>query len=217
VVTALVRYLLADLLRGQRYLPVLVLFGAALAILYGGDPGDPVSAYAGSCVVIYPVSVWLAVVVAGAEDPVQRTVTATTTGGWARLHTGVTLLAALGSALLALLATAWPLVTSAHHYSWAALGTGLGGHLVCGWTGTAVGLALSRPVITRIGVTVLATLAVVAPTYRLGRHTPVGAVLALLSDRDTAHAPQVLAVWGAVAVALLAATTWLATRVAARR
>ncbi|KAA2254105.1 hypothetical protein F0L68_31355 [Solihabitans fulvus] len=214
--TALVRYLLADLVRSQRYLPVVIAFLAVLGVLYSGDPGDPVSAYAGSCVMVYPIAAWFAVVVATAEDPVQRTVTAVTAGGWGRLQVGVAGLATLGAVTLSVLGAVAPVLISGHPYGPVEVAIGLGAHLSCSFTGTAVGLLVSRPVINRIGWTAVAAMGIVVITFPLKRMPPVGAVLGLLSDRDVGHALPVLAGSGALAAVLLVVATAV-SRFAARR
>ncbi|MBP2337072.1 hypothetical protein JOF41_003250 [Saccharothrix coeruleofusca] len=212
---ALVRYLLADVLRSQRFLAPVMVFLAVLGMLYASDAGVPLVAYAGSCVLIYPVAVWLTVVVATAEDPVRRSVTVVAAGGWGRVQGAVAVSAALCACLLALVATGVPVLTQSRPYPPEVVAQGFGAHLVCGLTGVGVGLLCARPVITRLGWGVLAATALVVLPFPLGRVPPVGSVLGALNDqRDVL---PVLLVSGACALALLVIATLTATRLGPRR
>ncbi|MFC0071534.1 hypothetical protein ACFFQW_47615 [Umezawaea endophytica] len=204
---ALVRYLAVDLLRSQRYLPPLLLHCAVLGMMFSGDAGDALFAYAGSCALIYPVAAWFGVVVATTEDPIQRTVTAVTAGGWGRVAVAQALLAAVGVVVLSVIATVWPVVTNPHPYSLAEVGLGAVAHLVCGFTGVGVGMLCSRPVIGRAGPSLLAVVAVVAVTFKVGQATPVGAVLGGLAHRDLGALP-VAAVAAVLLVAVDAVAGW---------
>ena len=44
----LVRYLAADVLRGQRYLAPLLVFLGVMGMLFASDAGEPLEAYSGS-------------------------------------------------------------------------------------------------------------------------------------------------------------------------
>ena len=61
---SLVRYLAADVFRGQRFLAPLLVFLGVMGMLFSYDPGPQLSAYSGSAALIYPICAWLAVVVA---------------------------------------------------------------------------------------------------------------------------------------------------------
>lgn len=210
---ALVRYLAVDLVKSQRYLPPLLLHCAVLGMMFSGDAGEALFAYAGSCALIYPVAAWLGVVVATTEDPVQRTVTAVTAGGWGRVASAQALLAAVGTVVLAVIATVWPVFTNPHPYSFGVVGLGLAAHLVCGLTGVGVGMLCSRPVIGRTGPSLLAVVAVVAVTFKVGQATPVGAVLGGLARQDLRSLP----VAAAAAVLLVVAAAVAAWRLGPRR
>ncbi|MFD9739797.1 hypothetical protein [Umezawaea sp. NPDC059074] len=188
-VIALVRYLAVDVLRSQRYLPPLLLHCAVLGMMFSGDAGEALFAYAGSCALIYPVAAWFGVVVATTEDPTQRAVTAVTAGGWGRVASAQALLGAVGTVVLAVVATVWPVFTNPHPYTLGVIGLGFAAHLVCGLTGVAVGMLCSRPVIVRTGPSLLAVVAIVALTFKFGGGTPVGAMLGGLAHRDLAGLP----------------------------
>ncbi|MCE6998851.1 hypothetical protein LZG04_29225 [Saccharothrix sp. S26] len=213
--TALVRYLLADVLRTQRWLPPLLLHAAVLGMLYASDAGPPLPAYAGTCVLVYPVSAWLTVVIATAEDPVRRTVTAVTAGGWARAQAAVTALSALSALGLALVAALVPVLTQPRPYPPAAVAQGFAALAVCALVGVGVGVLCSRPVVTQTGWSVLAATALVVVVFLFGRTPPVGNVLWALSHHDGVTAA--LALSGAVAVLFVAGATWLGAVVGPRR
>jgi len=214
-VIALVRYLLADVLRGQRFLAPLLVYLAVLGMLYSGDAGASLPAYAGSCALLFPVAAWFAVVFASAEDPVQRAVTVVAAGGWGRVLTAVASLTAVVVAALALLATLWPVLTNPHPYTASDIAIGFAAHLVCGLNGAGAGLLLARPVIVRIGYTVLWVTAVVVVTFTAGRPTPVGVVLGALADQRVPIGALVFS--AACALVLLAAAVAVGRRVAPRR
>jgi len=214
-VTALVRYLLADLLRSQRYLPPLLVFGAVLAMFNAGDAGPPPSAYAGPGAFLYPTAVWLTVVVATVEDPVRRAVTVTTAGGWGRVQAAVALLSCAAVAVVAVVATLVPVLTQPRPYPPGVVALGLASLLVCGLTGVGVGVLCARPVITRPGWAVLAATALVVLAFLFGRTPPIGNVLGALGH-GTGLGGDLL-VSGACAAVLVVGATLLAAALGPRR
>ncbi|WP_309110790.1 hypothetical protein [Saccharothrix sp.] len=212
--TALVRYLLADVLRTQRWLPPLLLFGAVLAMLNSSDAGPPLSAYAGTCVFVYPVAVWLTIVIATAEDPVRRTVTVATAGWW-RVHAAVATLSALAALFVALLATLAPVLTQPRPYPLSVIAIGFAALLVCGLTGVGVGVLCARPVVTQHGWSVLLAVALVFAAFLFGQVPPIGNVLGALGhDRGI---PTALTTSAVCALALTIGGTWLARTLGPRR
>lgn len=180
--TALVRYLAADVLRGQRFLAPLLVFLGSLGMLFAYDPGPQLAAFSGSAALIYPIGAWLTVVVAMSEDAVRREITVVSAGGWPRVLTAVAVTAVLFGLAFAVVATVWPVVASPRPYSLLQVLAGLGVHSVAVLLGVGVGLMFSRPVFDSIGRTVLVVFGVVVMTYPLGRHTPLGWVLDALGD-----------------------------------
>ncbi|WP_447009871.1 hypothetical protein [Saccharothrix hoggarensis] len=213
--TALVRYLLADVLRTQRWLPPLLLHVAVLGLLYSSDAGPPLPAYAGTCVLVYPVSVWLTVVVATAEDPVRRAVTVVTAGGWARAQAAVTALSVLGALGLALVAALAPVVTQSRPYPLGTVAQGFAALAVCALVGVGVGVLCCRPLVDQVGWSLLASAALVVLVLLFGRTPPVGNVLWSLSHQD--GVTVALALSGALAALLVVGATWLGTVVGPRR
>src|SRR5579885_3657337 len=113
----LVRYLVADLLRSQRFFPPVFVFLLAIGVLVGHDPGLALPAYGSLAMVLYPLGVWLAVAIDNAEDPVQRGVTvAAAGGGWTKVAAGLATVSATTVVLLAVLGTAWPALITGRPY-----------------------------------------------------------------------------------------------------
>jgi hypothetical protein len=176
-VISLVRYLAADVFRGQRYLAPLLVFLGVMGMLFSSDAGQPLESYSGSSAVLYPIAAWMAVVVATSEDVVRREITVVSAGGWSRVLTAAAAVAVLVTMAMAVLAAVWPVVTNPHPYTFGEFLIGLGAHTACALLGVGVGLMFARPVFDAVGRTVLAVFAVVVLTYPLGRATPLGWVL----------------------------------------
>jgi hypothetical protein len=182
-VTALIRYLIADLGRSQRWVAPALAYLAVVAIL--GPAGTPPGSTALAAVALFPIGSWLAWVTATCEDPVQESVTATAAGGLRRVRlgkfaAGTTVTALLGS--LALLLTAAeggrdPAVLAA---ATAAIVSNVVG-------GSAVGFACARPVFPRRGLAVTTIVLACLVELIVPRLPPVRATLEILNDgRDMA-------------------------------
>lgn len=206
---SLVRYLAADVFRGQRFLAPLLVFLGVMGMLFAYDPGPQLAAYSGSAALVYPVCAWLAVVVATSEDVVRREITVVSAGGWPRVLAAVASTAVLFGLAVAVVATVWAVVASPRPYTFGQFAAGVGAHLACALLGVGVGLLFARPVFDAIGRTVLAVFAVVVFTYPLGRWTPLGWVLDTLGDNQ--FSPAVL--WAGVAgLALVSAAVAVGVR-----
>jgi hypothetical protein len=210
---AVARYLLSDAVRSQRVIIPVVLQVAVLAVLFGGDPGPLPAPWAASALALYPVATWLALTVANTEDPVQRSVTVAAAGGPGPVAIGTLLVALLGDVLLSVLSVAWPLVATPYS---APPGTVLAGvltHLAAAITGTGVGLLCARPVIRRIGWSLLTALIVVIVTAVQPWLPPVGSAVAAITD---GRGPGSLLVPVLAACAVAGAGTWVSALVSRR-
>ncbi|TQM06166.1 hypothetical protein [Pseudonocardia kunmingensis] len=202
---AVARYLAADVGRSQRFLLPVVVHGAVLAVLFGGDPGPPPGPWAVSALAVYPGAAWLAVVVANAEAPEQRSVTVAAAGGPARVAAATLLVALAGGLVLAALSVLVPAALSRYPYPPAVLLPGALAHVACAAAGTAVGLLVARPVVARIGWSFCLATAVVMATAVQPWLPPVGsAVDALVSGR----LPVAEAVLGVALAAAAAVLSW---------
>lgn len=198
---ALMRYLAADVFRNQRYLAPTLVFLGVMGMLFSSDAGRPLEAYSGSAALLYPVTAWLAVVVATSEDSVRREITVVSVGGWPRVLTATALVAVSAALVMALVAAVWPVVTNPHPYTAGEFFVGLGAHTVSALLGSGVGLLFARPVFDSIGRTVLAVFGVVVMTYPLGRATPLGWVLDALGHNRISLSVLWAGVFGVVLVA----------------
>jgi hypothetical protein len=198
-VTALVRYLLADLVRSQRWVAPMAVYLLLVGILAAGG-GPPVSTGSVMAAPLFPLAAWLAWVAAGCEDPVLETVTATAAGGLRRarlgkLLTGMGAAAALGVLPLAVTVARVP----RQPQMWLAVGLAVAADVI---GGAAVGFACARPVVPRRGLSVvLIGLATVVEVIAPGL-PPTRATLQLLAGADAL--PAALAGLVAVTVATAA-------------
>lgn len=71
----LIRFTLTDYFRSYRYIPPLTIYGAWVFILYAYKNVPVLSSYSVSSMVLYFVSAWIAMSVAGTEEGVQRQIT----------------------------------------------------------------------------------------------------------------------------------------------
>lgn len=217
--TALLRYHAALLLRSQRWLPPVLVYGVLVAV--GAQPGDPVLDSLGyAAAALLPVAAWLARICATQEPPAARHVTAAATSP-ARTHLaallaaagGAAVLGAAGSGLVMAMSDWW---SAGHRTPIAALPGIVAGAVavaVCGLVGAALGALCTWPLLRSPGWSVLVTalaalLAVVTPG------SPAQAVVTgLIAGSRTGAAPGLLlplagaAVLAAVAAAVTCALT----------
>lgn len=175
------RYVLADLLRSQRFIVPVFLYIATLGVLFGGDPGPAPGGWPASALVLYPVGAWLAITTANTEEPVARLVTEAAAGGPAVVARGVLAACLLTDIVLAAASTAIPLVTRGYPYSAAELLGGGLAHLATAAAGTAVGLLCARPVIERVGWSLLVAVTVVVITGVTPWLPPVGTAVTAIA------------------------------------
>jgi hypothetical protein len=201
---ACARYLGSDVLRSQRVLLPVILYAGVLAVLYGGDPGPLPAPWAASALVLYPVSTWLALVVANSEEPPARLVTVAAAGGPGRVVAATLAVVLVADVLLSAAATVWPMLVSRYPVPPDALPLGFCTHLAAAATGTAVGLLVARPLITRIGWSFCFAAVAVTATAVQPWLPPVGtAVRAVTNGSAAPWAQAVLAVVLAGAAAVV--------------
>lgn len=211
--TALLLYVGADVLRSQRWVAPLLAFLAGVAA-FNVAGGPLLTTYADTATVLLPVSVWLTVVVANSEDPVQAAVSAVTVGSDSRLRLGKLLTAWTGCVAVTAVAVLWPLL--AHSDSGAAtagdVAAGIGAHLLVALFGVAVGSLGMRSVLDRAGYTVLVATVLCLADVLIPHAPPTRRVLELFDDGAVAGlAPAALAT-AVISVALIAASLGIARR-----
>jgi hypothetical protein len=78
---ALVRYMLIDLLRSNRYFMPAVAYGIFILWIYSLRPNPVLESYSVTVAVLYPVAIWLGVLLSGVEAPRQQELTILHAGG----------------------------------------------------------------------------------------------------------------------------------------
>ncbi|AEA22918.1 MULTISPECIES: hypothetical protein [Pseudonocardia] len=213
---AVSRFLLSDLYRSQRAIVPVVGQAVLLAVLFGGDPGPLPAPWAASALALYPIAAWLGIVVANTEDPVQRHVTVVSAGGVRRVVGGVLLLAVAGDVVLSALSVVWPMVTTHYPHPLSVLALGFGAHLACALTGTAVGLLCARPLIGKVGWSLLAAGTVVVVTGTQSRVPPVGTVVRAITQGGLPGSGTVVVTGVALGALLAVGAAAVSARVGAR-
>jgi hypothetical protein len=205
-VTALVRYLLADLARSQRWVAPMAVYLVLVGVL-GAAGGAAATTGSVLAAPLFPLAAWLAWVAAGCEDPVLEAVTATAAGGLRRARLGKLLTGVGAAGLLALPAVALTVARVPREPRvWAAVVLALAANVI---GGAAVGFACARPVVPRRGLSVVLIALVSVVELIVPGLPPTRATLQLLAGGDTG--PAALA--GLVVVA--AATTLAAAAIVA--
>ncbi|RFC77335.1 hypothetical protein [Streptomyces sp. AcE210] len=213
--TAVARYVLADYMRSQRYLPQLVSYLGFLAIFYA-FPGTALPGYGASAAALLPISVWLALSLHNTEDPLQAAVTIVNAGSRWRVTIGKTSAALAGVLALSGIAVIWPMVSSGMLHTPTDLAVGLFAHLTCGITGVALGTCCTRPIIKRQGYAFATALllGLIALVSRL--LSPANQTIRLLSGappRPSFTELLLLMGWALIMlVALTSMSSWLAQR-----
>ncbi|WP_305787655.1 hypothetical protein [Symbioplanes lichenis] len=215
---ALVRFQLAAMLHGQRYLAPVLLHLSVLSIFTVNDIGPLTGSYvvvAGSLLV---AACWLTITVLNQEDPTRRAVSIVTAGGPGRLLTAETTLALLAGFALLLVGTVFPIVAGDHLVTPAAVFAGVLAQATSLCTGVAVGLLCSRLLVPRPGWSLLLALLVIGAIPLTPGLSPINPMLKLLSTaRPPAALLPALVTHLAVAAALLAAATLTTDRLSRRR
>jgi hypothetical protein len=207
---AVARYLAADVLRSQRILIPMLVYGIAFGILLSDRPGPPPGVWPATALALYPAAAWLALIVANTEDPGQRIVTMTAAGGPGRLAVGTLLVALAGDAVLVALSVTLPALRAADPYPADALLSGVLVHVAAATTGTAVGLLCARPLITRIGWSFCLAVTLVTVTAVQPWLPPVGSAVRTLTSGGPPPVWQALL--GVLLAAAGAAVAWAVDR-----
>ncbi|MGW0732733.1 ABC transporter [Streptomyces sp. NPDC002851] len=158
--TALFAYQAGLLLRSQRWLPPVLLYGTFLAV--GTRAGDPVlDAFGWAAAGLLPVTAWLARLCATQEPPAARHCAAAATSPW-RVHLAGLLVAlgcglVLGAAGTTVLAALADPKSTDHQVAVPlppAILAGLLASAVCALLGAAVGALCTRPLLHSTGYSV---------------------------------------------------------------
>jgi hypothetical protein len=210
---ALVHYLAADVLRSQRWVAPLLAFLAGVAV-FNVAGGPLLTTYADTATVLLPVSVWLTVVVANSEDPVQAAITAVTVGGDLRLRLAKLLAAWAGCAVVTVVAVLWPLMAGS--YSGRATGSdvaaGMAAHLLVALFGVGIGALGMRAVLGRAGYTVLAATSLCLADLLVPHAPPARRILEIFDDGAVGGLVPVALATAALSAGLIALSLGIARR-----
>lgn len=215
VTVSLVRYLMADALRGQRGVAPVLSFLLAAAVL-DVRTGAVLADYGATAVVLFPVALWITVLVSGSEDAVQSAITTVSAGGAGRVLAARLLCAYLVTWPLALVALAWPVILG-NTPSAATILAGLVAHLSNALAGVALGALISRPVIRHSAWSVLLGTFIVLVELVVPYCPPARQLLTLFGHQPHSPLGLPLALIVLETVLLAAAATAAAYRLGLRR
>ena len=204
---ALVRYTVAVMLHSQRFLPPVLLYVISIGTFAHDAGTDPVlQIFAPMTAVAFVCAAWLTVVLASAEDPVQRAITTVNAGrSWPQLVAVVVVVLSTFVVLIAMV-LALPAILGNRGLGVVHVLVGALSLLAGASFGAAVGLPTSRLVIRRRGYALLATLLVVIVFLLVRGLPPVNTLVSLLTEEGTKPANMLLpgVAYLALAVAVLA-------------
>ena len=176
--TALVRYLLADMLRTQRWVAPMLTYLAVLMII--GPPTGPVlPTYAMAAAALVPIGMWTTVVVFGSEEPAQAAITMSVTGGFHRVWPAKVLASLLSTLVLGYASLTWLTVTNNQYEH---VGIGFVDYTMTALAGVAFGALISRPIMTKISWTALLGVGICLAQLLVRQAPPVNAMIDLYAD-----------------------------------
>ncbi|MFI2378494.1 hypothetical protein ACH5AO_26055 [Streptomyces sp. NPDC018964] len=206
---ALIRYLFTVMLLSQRYLAPLLLFVGLLAVLTSSDSGPLAATYGSVAGAVLVCSVWLTMALVGLEDRQHRPVLVVSVGSRLRTLLGSVAAAVLWCLPLTVAGLGLPLVFGTHSPVPADLVLGTEAQLTCSFTGIAIGLVCSRPVVRRQGYALVLALALLLTALLARGVSPVNVLLT-----DLQNASDSTGLLGSTAVLLVVAAGVLAVAVA---
>lgn len=211
---ALIRYLGSDVLRAQRWAAPLLLYLAAVWIITPSQ-GPVLPTYAMSAAALFPVAIWLTVVVSHSEEPAQAAITMAIVGGPTRVWLARLATAYLFCAVLAAVALVEIPLSTPEPVGGAAIGVGILDHAMTAAAGVALGMLISRPIVPRLAWTVLLGTGICLAQLLVAHTPPVHTLLKLYNGRSDPPASALLLI--AAETVVLVTVTIAAATVAARR
>jgi hypothetical protein len=213
-VSALIRYLVADVVRAQRWIAPLLVFLAALMITTPTS-GPVLPTYAISAATLVPVAMWFTIVVFHSEEPPQAAITMAVGGGFHQVWRAKLLTALIGAAVFGLFAYVWITLNTADQTTWTRLGVGALDYTMSAVAGVAFGTLISRPVMPKIAWTVLLGVAICLAQLVIRPAPPVNAMVQLYSGdapEDSLGAISVIGLETVVLAGLVVAAANLVAR-----
>lgn len=215
---ALIRYNLAAVLHGQRYVAPLLLFIIVLSVFTVNDPGALTGSYTVSAGCLLVALCWLTVTIVNHEDPVRRSIQSVVAGGSGRVLLAEVVLALLFGVALTVVGLIYPILVGKQTWGLPDLVAGTLAQLICVFTGAAVGILCSRLVVPRPGFSLLLALVVVIALPLAPGLPPVNPMLRLMStDRPAQEMFGPLSLYLLISVVLAAGCIALTRYVSVRR
>ncbi|GGM47341.1 hypothetical protein GCM10011608_35140 [Micromonospora sonchi] len=183
---ALIRYNLAAVVHGQRYVAPLLFFGIVLTVFTVNDSGPLANIYVVSASTLLVSMCWLTVTILNHEDPVRRSIQSVTAGGSSRVLVAEVVLALLIGVGLTVVGLIFPILSGSHHWDGSGLAAGVLALATCLFTGIAIGVLCSRLVVPRTGYSLLLALVVVIAVPLTPGLPPVNPALRLMSGNRPA-------------------------------
>ncbi|MCE7005326.1 hypothetical protein LWC34_21200 [Kibdelosporangium philippinense] len=208
----LIRYLVADVLRGQRWAAPMLAYLAILMII--GPPTGPVlPTYAMASAALVPIGMWITVVVMHNEEPMQVAITMAVNRGFTRVWLAKVGAALLCTGVLGVSALVWLTATSTQFEH---AGVGALDFAMTVLAGVAFGTVISRPVMPKLGWTMVLGVGICFGQLFVRQAPPVNALIDLYA-KDTPGAASTVVLIGVQSVVLSALVIFLAHRVARTR
>jgi hypothetical protein len=114
---ALVKYMLTDLHRSNRYFMPAVCYGLLVLWMYSVRPNPVLESYSATVALAFGCALWFGFMAEGSEAPVQRELTMLHAGGWGRYGCGRLLLLGIWGFAFSLWGTLVPVVSGAFERS----------------------------------------------------------------------------------------------------
>jgi hypothetical protein len=214
--TALVRYLISDVIRAQRWIAPMLTFLAALMITTPTF-GPVLPTYAISAATLVPITMWFTIVVFHNEEPAQAAITMAITGGFNRVWPAKLLAAFAGAFAFGLFAFVFITLNTADQTTLTRLAVGALDYLMSAVAGVAFGTLISRPVTPKVAWTVLLGVAISLAQLLIRHMPPVNAMIQLYSGDKPVESVGSILLIGLETVVLAAVVIGVANVVARSR
>ncbi|TCO64904.1 hypothetical protein [Actinocrispum wychmicini] len=183
---ALVRYLVSDVVKAQRWIAPMLAF-LAVSMIATPTVGPVLPTYAISAATLLPISMWFTIVVFHNEEPAQGAITMAVAGGFSRVWPAKLVAAFVGALAFVVLAFLYITVSTFSQTTPTRLGIGILDYVMCAVTGVAFGALISRPVMPKVAWTVLTGVAICLAQLLIRHAPPVNAMIQLYAGDSPAE------------------------------
>lgn len=181
----LVRYLIADVIKAQRWTAPMLTF-LALSMIATPTVGPVLPTYAISAATLLPISMWFTIVVFHNEEPAQAAITMAVAGGFKRVWPAKLVTSFIGALAFVVLAFGYITLSTLTQTTPTRVGVGIVDYIMCAVTGVAFGSLISRPIMSRIAWTVLTAVAICLGQLLIRHVPPVNAMIQLYAGDSPA-------------------------------